>query len=475
MRSIVLVGGGPVKEIFLQKSRDALNRAVKICNVLASLSVVSGVVLFVFSQYDRELQAATSAWSAISNPKSGISVARELEFLNNETWFRSKSTFDNIHLVPESGNRGVSLKGLTLEDAEMESLSADRAELSGVAISNSNMTNVSLNDADIIESVISDSVLVKANLSNALIIRSQIDAVLGAATLEKALVLESAITTKLPVVYVLNRETLRYDQFGRLRANGSFIRSSSVLIEILENDDQCGVIELNAAELYYSTVTANVESAEILGCFLFVRKGWLIGTTISGKIGIECEGCTIGYSDISIGSTAVVEQSRNEGSITLQMNITNLKDVWAFKSKISGAATNVDMSNARFEKVDMRELDTSGANVSGVHFDDYDRSTNEGADAPDRLLQIFYRGYGQSQRSLEISEGQFDAHVAADETPEQVLERYPPDGFSKAWAWADRPPVGIPDGVAGPLLCDPELRLQRDVMSEGTIPEGCGL
>jgi uncharacterized protein YjbI with pentapeptide repeats len=463
-----------LKEIIVQKGKSAIDVAVKVCNVLASLSVVSGMVLFVFSQYDRELQTATSAWSAISDPKPGISVARELEFLSTDTLFRTKSSFDNVHLVPEDGKRGVSLKGLTLRDASLQSVTADRAELSGASISNSDMTDISLKNADITETVISDSVLVKADLSNAFIIKSQIDAVLGGASIEKSLLIETAIETKLPVVHVLNRETLLYDKIGRLRASRSFMRSSSIVIDVLENDDQCGVIEFDATELYYSTVTANVTSAETRDCFLLMDKGWLVGSTISGKIGMSCEGCTIGYSDISIGSNFVAEETRKEGVWSFKINVTTFKDVWAFKSKISGAADGVDFSNARFEKVDMRDLDPAGANISGAHFDDYDRSVNQGADTPDRLLQIFYRGYGQSLRNLEISEGQFDEDVATEETPEQVLERYPQDGFSKAWAWADRPPVGIPNGIAGPVLCDPKLKLEPEAMNEGTMPEACG-
>lgn len=464
-----------MKEVILQKSKHAIGQAVRFCNVLASLSVISGLGLFVYSQYDRELQAATSAWSAISNPKPGISVARELEFLNKNTWFRDKSSFANVHLVPENGRRGVSLKGLTLQEADMQSITADKAELSKAVISSSDMTDISLKNADITETFISDSVLVKADLSNALIIRSQIDAVLGGATLEKSLIIDTDITTKLPIVYVLNRETLRFDRIGRVRASGSFLRSSSIVIDVLENDNQCGVIELKAAEFYYSTITANVEGSEISDCFLLMDKGWIIGSTLSGRIGIQCEGCTIGYSDIFIGSHMVAEETRNEGAFIYEVNSTTFKDAWVFKSKISGAAEGVDLTDARLVKVDMRELNPAGANISGVHFDDYDRSANEGAASPDRLLQIFYRGYGQSQRSLNISELQFDADVDAEETPEERSKRYPQDGFSKAWAWSDRPPVGIPSDVAGPILCDPAQRIEENALTAGNMPEDCGI
>ncbi|MGG7579739.1 pentapeptide repeat-containing protein [Rhizobium sp. Nf11,1] len=461
-----------MREKIIAGGKGALQKTIQVCNVLASLSIISGAVLFVFGQRDREIQAATSAWSAISNPRPGISLSNELASLNEGGWFVKKSKLDNLYLVPEIGTKGVSLNGLELKGASLTSVIADRSNINGAKISDSDLTETSFVGSVIDGSSFKSTEMIKANLEGAFIVNSEFEGVLTGANFQKSFVADTHINTSIPEASGFDRASSRYAQEYRFHASNAFFRDSSISVSILDGYKQCGLLEFNEAELYYTKIETPAKSgSNVSPCFIFLSKAWVLGTSLSGQLGLDCDHCVVGYSDINVGADIVINQLAVDNSIGFNYYLPRIVHATVFKSKISGTAKNVDLSGTKFVKADLTRFNFDGANLSDAEFDNYDSEKARQKDNPDELLQIFYRGYSRAERSLKMSDWDFDADVDSKETEDQVRARYPSTGLAGAWAWRDRPPKGIPGGLQGPVLCDPSLRTGGD--EQAAKPDGC--
>lgn len=455
-----------------------VTQAANVCNFVASFGVIFAVAFFISGQRDRETQEEASAWAALANPRPGISVARQIEYLSKDGWFRSKSTFDNIDLVPSGSQAGISLNGLRLQDSSMESMKIDGATLKGVQIERTGMSLITSSKIILDQASIIDAEMFKADLSYSKFLNSTIDALLTGSNASNSIFDGSKLRIRLPTSYVFNQEKRDWDLQYRFNMRQSYFRDTAIELPMDDRFTACGTVEMEEAEFYYSTFSTDRNAEDFNDkCFLYMDKSWIIGSSISGNTAVKCAYCTIAYSDVQIDLGLLAHALMPvDGSSPIQMTGANMNNSTFYRSTISGNATGVSFENSKFLKVDMSQFKFHGSNISGAEFDSYNRTQLPEAEKPDDFLMVYWRGYGRPERHLrDIDEAEFDRQLVEPETTEQIRSRYPTDGFKLAWAWRDRPPKGIPAGVNGPVLCDPVLR--NDEQSPGfdiqSIPDEC--
>ncbi len=436
-------------------------QAASVCNFVASFGVIFAIVFFVSGQKDRETQEEASAWAALADPRPGISVARQIEYLSKDGWFRSKSTFDNIDLVPPDSKAGVSLNGLRLKDSSMNSVKIDGATLKDVQIERTVMSFITLSKTTLDKASIIDAEMFRADLSNSQFSNSTIDALLTGSNASDSIFESSKLRMRLPTSYVFNREGRDWDLHYSFNMKQSYFRDTAIEIPLDDRVQACGTVEMGKAEFYYSSFSTE-RNAEVLNdkCFLYMDRSWIIGSSISGNTAVRCAYCTIAYSDVQLDLGLLAHALMPvDGSSPIKMTGANMNNSTFYRSTISGNATGVSFENSKFLKVDMSQFKFHGSNISGAEFDSYNRPQLPEAEKPDDFLMIYWRGYGRPDRQLrDIDEAEFDRQLVEPETAEQIRIRYPTNGFKLAWAWRDRPPKGIPAGVSDPVLCDPALR-----------------
>ncbi len=438
-----------------------VTQAANVCNFVASFGVIFAVAFFISGQRDRETQEEASAWAALANPRPGISVARQIEYLSNDGWFRSKSTFDNIDLVPPGSQAGISLNGLHLNDSSMESVKIDRATLKDVQIARTGMSLITSSKVTLDQASIIDSEMFKADLSYSKFLNSTVDALLTGTTASNSIFDGSNLRIRLPTAYVFNQETRDWDLQYRFNMSQSYFRDTAIELPVDDRFTACGTVEMEDVEFYYSSFSTDRNAEEFNDkCFLYMDKSWIIGSSISGNTAVKCAYCTIAYSDVQLDIGLLAHALMPvAGSSSIRMTGANMNNSTFYRSTITGNATGVSFENSKFLKVDMSQFKFHGSNISGAEFDSYNRAQFPDANRPDDFLMIYWRGYGRPERELrDIDEEEFDRQLVEPETEEQIRIRYPAEGFRLAWAWRDRPPKGIPAGVDGPVFCDPALR-----------------
>ncbi|MET3612469.1 uncharacterized protein YjbI with pentapeptide repeats [Rhizobium aquaticum] len=463
-----------------QKAKKIVTQASHACNVIASFGVIFAVIFFITGQKDRETQEEASAWAALSNPKPGISVARQLEYLSKDGWFRSASKFENVHLTPEVGAKGISLAGLKISNTSFESAKIENSTISNAEIKNSELNLVSFKNSDIIDSKIEKIQIINSDFRNSRIIKSNITGIYTGANFDKIISLDSRFELSIPRVSIYNREKIDFDRFDNVSFENSLIRDSQFFIPEPEEMDECGTFNFRSLELYYSKIeVAEDKNLNRQMCRFYMDNSWIIGSEIKGNAGVRCSGCTIAFSKIEIESSLLVEQdSPLYGSIALHLSAPSVKNSTIYQTKIIGKSPELNFENAKLKKVDISQLNLHGSNVSGAEFDLYDFSENSGSpksDKPDSFRMIFLKGDGRYRGLKDMDIHSFDSGLAAPETPEQVRARYPAEGLKSAWAWRDRPPKGLPTNVPGPILCDEKLRKEKpeSEFDLGKIPDEC--
>jgi hypothetical protein len=282
---------------------------------------------------------------------------------------------------------------------------------------------------------------------------------------------------KLKIIYIHVEVFVRnFEQnpFVRLFVGGIFIVTAWALI--IDLQDRKSEAIARAWQILTTRASGNSGKVEALQ-YLISQRISLNGIDLSCKMmgGINGAGKCIRYTWLSGLETAGIEtvDASNINFSGVDLSNANLRRFEIFKGNFSGAK----FIYTKFKSTMFTDSNLANANLIETTFvlSGFSRSNLEGAtllgadvtNTPFYETNISFAKFAIRERSEEVFFVNFGDNRIKNLTQEQIND---------AWAWADRPPIGL-EFLNPPLkikyLCDPKLRDNYESKQQFGLPKGC--
>lgn len=251
--------------------------------------------------------------------------------------------------------------------------------------------------------------------------------------------------------------------------NKALIGDSSIIFS------DCAELDAASSTFSRSNITViekrprneSVSGDMVVGCKINLTDAKVASASLMNFDVINCEKCLPFNSNIYADGRFWLESRTKAGEWSVKIERSNFSGSEILNSKFEGA---------RLRNVDISKLNLHGVNLSDVDFNFLPDLDGDLGDS--KIREWLYKDiYSNSRPIVRVAEDEVDnifgikGGVRPSIPKEFQLKLFGPQGLQNAWAWADRPVRGLPDGIPGPRLCDPKMRKDGDWTSGP--PEGC--